>query len=264
MVATLIATMGDAAILLIQKKPQMALLLFVIVSIVAIIIGYTVDFLYKENKFAKPKQMKESIPSNKGYLSNFAEGIWLTLFVVNFVLYFLPQSLQINHTIQMIIKFINVSGITYTIVLWVFKKPNHSCENISCKTCGGVLNKVAIESSFIITWIFIGLALYKASEIIWNFNIGSVMAQKIYWLPLISAIIGLIPGCGPQILVTTLYVNNSIPFAAQIANAISNDGDALMPALAMRPRQALIATLYGFIPALITGYVVLFVELNIK
>jgi hypothetical protein len=264
MVATLIATMGDAAILLIQKKPQMALLLFIIVSFVAIVVGYAVDLIYGEKKFAKPKPMKVAIPPTKGYLSNVAETIWFFLFALNVIFYCLPLFLQEQAFVYKATQCVNVAGIIYTIGLWLFKNPNHSCESQGCQTCSGVLNKVAIESSFIIVWIFIGLTLYKATEIIWNFDIANLMNNNIYWVPLLSAIVGLIPGCGPQILVTTLYVNNTIPFAAQIANAISNDGDALVPAIAMRPRQAFIATVYGFFPALIVGYIVLFVELGIK
>ena len=41
---------------------------------------------------------------------------------------------------------------------------------------------------------------------------------------------------------TTLYVNGVIPFSAQLANAISNDGDALFPAIAIAPKAAILAT----------------------
>ena len=73
-----------------------------------------------------------------------------------------------------------------------------------------------------------------------------------------AVLVGFIPGCGPQVLVTTLYLNGIIPFAALIANAISNDGDALFPAIALTPKMAIIATLYSGIPALIISYVFLF------
>ena len=74
-------------------------------------------------------------------------------------------------------------------------------------------------------------------------------------LPLIAVLVGFVPGCGPQVLVATLYLNGVLPFAALIGNAISNDGDALFPAIALNPRAALIATGYSAIPALIVGYV---------
>jgi hypothetical protein len=69
-----------------------------------------------------------------------------------------------------------------------------------------------------------------------------------------AAMIGLLPGCGPQIMVTGLYLQGAIPLSAQIANAISNDGDALFPAIALAPKAALLATVYSTVPALLAGY----------
>jgi hypothetical protein len=42
---------------------------------------------------------------------------------------------------------------------------------------------------------------------------------------LIAILFGFLPGCGPQIVVTTFYLNGFIPLSAEIGNAISNDGD---------------------------------------
>ena len=75
-----------------------------------------------------------------------------------------------------------------------------------------------------------------------------------FLLPLIAVLVGFIPGCGPQVLVATLYINGVIPFAALIGNAISNDGDALFPAIALNPRAAVVSTGYSTIPALIVAY----------
>ncbi|POF51561.1 putative manganese transporter, partial [Vibrio vulnificus] len=74
------------------------------------------------------------------------------------------------------------------------------------------------------------------------------------WMPLIGVAVGMLPGCGPQILMTSLYLSGAAPLSAQLANAISNDGDALFPAIAMAPKAALVATIYSAIPAFIVGY----------
>ena len=55
-------------------------------------------------------------------------------------------------------------------------------------------------------------------------------------------------------MVTTLYLTNSLPLSAQLGNAISNDGDALFPALALALKAALLATLYSALPALLVAY----------
>ena len=68
---------------------------------------------------------------------------------------------------------------------------------------------------------------------------------------------GFLPGCGPQIVVTTFYLNGFIPLSAEIGNAISNDGDALFPAIALAPKAAVIATLYSAIPAFIFALAVI-------
>ena len=59
------------------------------------------------------------------------------------------------------------------------------------------------------------------------------------------------PGCGPQVLVTTMYLAGIVPLSAQIGNAISNDGDALFPAIAIAPKVAVVATIYSAVPAII-------------
>jgi hypothetical protein len=71
---------------------------------------------------------------------------------------------------------------------------------------------------------------------------------------MVGLLVGFVPGCGPQIVVTSLYLAGAIPFSAQLANAISNDGDALFPALALAPRAAILATAYSALPALLIGY----------
>ena len=45
-----------------------------------------------------------------------------------------------------------------------------------------------------------------------------------------------------------------MPLSSQLANAISNDGDALFPAIALAPKAAICATFYSAIPAFILGY----------
>ena len=71
---------------------------------------------------------------------------------------------------------------------------------------------------------------------------------------MMAILIGMLPGCGPQILVTTMYLAGFVPLSAQIGNSISNDGDALFPAIAIAPKVALVATIYSAVPAIIISY----------
>lgn len=47
-----------------------------------------------------------------------------------------------------------------------------------------------------------------------------------------------------------------MPLSTLLGNAISNDGDALFPALVLTPKAAMIATLYSAVPALLVAYAV--------
>ena len=72
--------------------------------------------------------------------------------------------------------------------------------------------------------------------------------------PFISILFCCLPVCGPQFLVSTFYLNGYVPLSAEIGNAISNDGDALFPAIALAPKAAILATIYSGLPALIVAY----------
>ncbi|HAN30305.1 MAG TPA: hypothetical protein DCQ06_01785, partial [Myxococcales bacterium] len=61
------------------------------------------------------------------------------------------------------------------------------------------------------------------------------------------------PGCGPQIITITAFTKDIISFPALVANAISQDGDALFPLLVRHKTASLWATIHTTVPALITG-----------
>ncbi|HWB72406.1 MAG TPA: putative manganese transporter [Egibacteraceae bacterium] len=75
-----------------------------------------------------------------------------------------------------------------------------------------------------------------------------------------GALVGLVPGCAPQIVLTGLYVQGALPFPTLLANALSQDGAALFPLLATRDRPALLASVVTLVPALVAGSVALLVS----
>lgn len=68
-----------------------------------------------------------------------------------------------------------------------------------------------------------------------------------------AAGIGLIPGCAVQIVFTGLYVSGGLPLPTLVANAISQDGDALIPLAALRRHSAALATVVTTVPAAAVG-----------
>ena len=70
---------------------------------------------------------------------------------------------------------------------------------------------------------------------------------------LIGVAVGVIPGCGPQVVFVSLYLKGMFPFSALLANVISQDGDALFPLIALDRRAAFWCTVINTIVALIVG-----------
>ncbi|MFC7188896.1 putative manganese transporter [Halocatena marina] len=113
----------------------------------------------------------------------------------------------------------------------------------------------AMETSFVTVWVLAAYLVYEYSVVLFSLDIAGIAAAAGVLAPIAGAGLGLIPGCGPQIVLATAYSEGAIPFSALTANAISQDGDALFPLIAMDKKAALIASIYTTIPALIVGVV---------
>ncbi|EVU20111.1 hypothetical protein D046_1044B, partial [Vibrio parahaemolyticus V-223/04] len=116
------------------------------------------------------------------------------------------------------------------------------------------IQKAAQDTNFVSAWVIVAFLAFELTTYFSGVDLAATFSNWGIWMPLAGLAIGMLPGCGPQILVTSLYITGAAPLSAQIANAISNDGDALFPAIAMAPKAALMATVYSSIPAFIVGY----------
>jgi len=116
------------------------------------------------------------------------------------------------------------------------------------------MQRVADDTNFVMSWVVAGFLAFELFQIVTQVEVADMVNYSAGYVVLAAIMVGWIPGCGPQILTTTMYLSGAIPLSAQLGNAISNDGDALFPALALAPRAALAGTFYSTIPALIVGY----------
>jgi hypothetical protein len=112
----------------------------------------------------------------------------------------------------------------------------------------------ALETSMVTVWVIAGYLLYEYTMGVFALDLRALSAAAGVFAPMAGAALGLVPGCTPQIIFAQLYaVEEVIPFSALAANAISQDGDALFPLMAIDMKAALIATIYTTIPALVVG-----------
>ncbi|NKE34514.1 arsenic efflux protein [Natronococcus sp. JC468] len=115
------------------------------------------------------------------------------------------------------------------------------------------LTHAAMETSFVTVWVLVAFLVYEYAVLLTGINVATVAAAAGALAPIGGAAVGLIPGCGPQILLASVYAEGGLPFSALTANAIAQDGDALFPLLAVDAKAAVVATIYNFLPAVVVG-----------
>ena len=252
--AALISTMGDAAFLLIAVKPEAALIILPVTFIVGIISGYiakpfTKNFLKEKiNKSISISDLPKNKTSNKFY------KLWFFILIPGLILG-LINAFNIDANFEIfgmdVVLVFSFSAALFCVLLWVLN-PLTDIQMASIHE--NSYRRVVDTTCFVTVWVIISFVLYELINLSTN---GAIFESLILFgpfLPLIAILIGFIPGCGPQIMITSMYISGQIPMSAQIGNSISNDGDALFPAIAISAKAAIVATLYSAIPAIIIAY----------
>ena len=167
--------------------------------------------------------------------------------IINHLQITLPKIL--NFDIYYIIGF---SAAFFSIFLWTINP--FSDRAVSLDRSREINLKSVDLTNFVTFWVVVGFLFFDLGIYFTGLDFKKLFDVILPLTPLIAIFVGFIPGCGPQILTATLYLNGYIPFSAEIGNAISNDGDALFPAIAICPKEAILATVYSAIPAIIVAY----------
>ena len=247
-VATLTATMGDAAFLLIATRPDVAIVVLPLSFLIGITSGWIVDAFSKNNMEANPTAACDLAPligktrwRDYAFFAAAAPGLVIGATQLT--------GADVFEIYGNGVTIVGLIGTAIGLFIWAASSVT-AMTNVK----DSPLTRMAEETAFISVWV---IGAYLAYDYIVEFgglDLETVFNAVAPLLPLMGVIIGLVPGCGPQVLVTTLYINGLIPFAALMGNAISNDGDALFPAIALNPKAAIWATLYSTVPAMIAAY----------
>ena len=253
LVAVLTATMGDAAFLILAIEPTTGLLIFGIGIIVGSISGYIIDFIHGINFMQSETKIKVEFEKiNKTFVSNF-NFFWLFLFIPGFILGILVAfQIEFSPAYNSLLVFVTSAGAILSIFMWSL----NPLSDFQCSTdkSRGLLSRVVDTTNFVTTWVISGFLVFEIFMYFTSLDLKIFFDLWLPFVPLVAILFGFLPGCGPQVVVATFYLNGYIPLSAELGNAISNDGDALFPAIALAPKAAILATLYSAIPALVVAY----------
>jgi hypothetical protein len=117
----------------------------------------------------------------------------------------------------------------------------------------------ALETSMVTVWVIAAYLIYEYTMVASGLDIRTLSETAGLLAPLAGALLGLVPGCGPQIVFASIYAEGGLPFSALAANAISQDGDALFPLMAIDMKAAIIATVYTTVPAIVVSILLFYV-----
>ena len=310
-IATLIATLGDAAFVLIGAVFQDSSFLTPVIVVhltsffVGVLWGYGMDNLEvtpsaplgrfgpkfgtdeplgeeaakaMEGEDSLIEDLPREIPEGWGYrVLHQGYRVWWAITAVGLCLAILlliwyaqdpeysPELVWDPTTRDGIVTWVGLIGTSLSIILYISSK-NFFADDTEA-TIGDKLNSLdetlvhaASETAFVTFWVLIAYLVFEFGRILSGISEsdmsehGSGAAAV-----LLAATVGLIPGCGPQIIAITAYIEGVISFPALVANAISQDGDALFPLLVRHKVASIWATIHTTLPAIIVGLVFLWV-----
>ena len=260
-VAALTATMGDAAFLLIAQEPLTGLAMVVLGFSVGTLSGWIINAIhggdFLRGSVTKPEAEVEFEHDDAS--TPFLDRIWLAILVPGIVLAALVafqvdvDSMFATGGLERPATLLGVVGGVLAISMRL--APRFGVKGDTAFSAGGgLIRRTISDTNFVTVWVIFAYLVFELSIYFLGLDLKSAFDGWALFTPMIAILLGFLPGCGPQVLVTTMYLSGIIPLSAQIGNALSNDGDALFPAIAIAPKVAIVATLYSAIPAIILAY----------
>lgn len=258
-VAVLTATMGDAAFLLLAAEPMTGLAVFALGACVGIVSGYVIDWTHGRDFMRVDRPDAPGLPPRTAAPRiNPLRPIWLMLFVPGLILGTLDlMTVDTDALFGPLAAYgptqiLGVTGALLAFGMWTLDPALRFDPGVS--RAGGPFVRMVDTTNFVTVWVIVGFLVYELGIHFTGVDLAALFETWAALIPLLAVLVGFLPGCGPQIVVTTLYISGAMPLSGQLGNAISNDGDALFPAIALAPRAAVVATLYSAVPAILVAY----------
>ena len=260
-VAALTATMGDAAFLLIAQEPLTGLAMVVLGFVVGTLSGWIINFIHGGD-FLRGSEIRTDAEVDMEHddaSTPFLDRLWLLILAPGIVLAGLVAfqvDVDAMFATDMLDRPATLLGVVGGVLALSMRlAPSFGIKGDAAFSAGsGLIRRTISDTNFVTVWVIFAYLVFELSVYFLGIDLKTVFDGWALFTPMIAILLGFLPGCGPQVLVTTMYLSGIIPLSAQIGNALSNDGDALFPAIAIAPKVAVVATLYSAVPAVIFAY----------
>ena len=311
-IATLIATIGDAAFVLIGAALTDSSFIAPVVAVhvisfsVGIFWGYLIDFqsvtpqqplgkygptfedtMPLQDEVEEPPEDRQAVFDDLGreeegglgyFLLHRGYTLWwmVTAIGLIFAVLLLVWSAQEGYelalsynplTLDGFITWVGLLGTSLSVVLYIsqrnwIKDDTEASIGDKLYSMRETMIHSASETAFVTFWVMAAYLIFEFTMLFSGVGEDQLATYGQGFIAVtVAALIGLVPGCGPQIIAVAAYTKDVISFPALAANAISQDGDALFPLLVRHRAASLWATVHTTIPAFLVGVVLLWIDL---
>ena len=280
LLAALIATAGDSAFVLLSVAPRTAALTYGTAFVTGIVIGIAVDEY--DLTVGRVERVGRAIDDpNCGVVHGGVtpadgetrretpwESVWGVLRTAALVGWWLAAAIglavglyravggDMSHLLSTgqppgIVAVASVVGVGLSVVVaLVPERLLHPSEPAALRA---VAVETAVESAPIVAWVVVALAGYRTLATALDPGALSGIALGGPFGAIAGGLVGVVPGCGVHVGVVTAFVEGAVPPSVLVANAISQDGDALFALFAIDRTAAVVATVYTAVPAVVVG-----------
>lgn len=261
LVATMIATSGDEAYVMLSLFPLKAILLIVMITAIGFLTGYLTDKFYKGQeklleKFGHPLQLHEEELGDfhpNGYILKQLRNITIERVLLLSILS-LFLTLILLGTIEPYewgwVRMTLLAGTVFALFV-VVTVPDHFLEKHLWEH---VLKRHLLR---IFLWTFSALLVIQLLE---NYmDVEAWIHTNMYFVLIIAVLIGIIPESGPHLIFVTLFASGSIPFGVLLASSIAQDGHGTLPLLAVSNKAFITLKIINIIVGLAVGFLALII-----
>lgn len=261
-VAALVATMGDASWVLLAHDPWLTVQLKGLLLVVGALTGWLVDAAGIEP--TRPRTPPApAVPAAPAVPTVRTPMVLHEIGVLPVLLWLViggSATISVPVTFQLLdpeALYLVLGVLGATVALVVFARAGCRLADDDETSAGeqslaAVLRHGGHEVAFVTVWVAVAYVAWALLSHVTGFD-GSQLPVLGLAGVVVGALIGLVPGCAVQIVFAGMFAAGGVPLATLVANSISQDGDALLPLLALEHRSALLATVLTTVPALVVG-----------
>lgn len=261
LIAMMIASSGDESFVMLAMIPRTAWLLFLALTLLAIVVGLVIDFLHKGNNVALAACEENYAVHEHEALSGTRHFGWQRIAILLGVGAFLAA---------LCFGFFEEEGHAEAeYMLGGINLLSEDWMNVMFAVFGLLVLVLAVTASDhfvqehlwhhvichhllkIFLWTFGALAVIAA--LMHFVDISQWMSDNVILMILIASAVGVIPESGPHMVFVTMFASGIVPLPVLVASCISQDGHSALPLLAENRKAFLQAKAVNFIIAVVAG-----------